>query len=775
MKKTALNFNWQFKRFNKDNITGFTGESIDIPHNAVAIPKAYFDEKITHNVFSYGKTFNHTRKKNTRTFLRFEGVMSKATLHVNAQLIGTHIGGYTTFELEITEALQEGENVIHLTVDSNPTSDHPPFGHVIDYLTYSGIYREVTLIERPLSFIERTLIDGNKNTLNILLYPKNITKETALKIEVFDQGTSVITIEETITNQEVKTINIPHSLTLWSLENPKLYKAVITLDGIKQESVRFGVRTLSVDKNQFYLNNEPIFLRGLNRHQSYPYSGYAMPKNAQYEDAEILKYELGCTMVRSSHYPPSKHFLDRCDEIGLLVFTELPGWQHIGDETWKNHALNDLKSLVLTDYNHPSIAIIGTRINESIDDDDFYTKTRDLVKSIDTTRPTGGVRFFKKSSLLEDIYTLNDFSHRGTNRGLEKKSKATKTTNPYLITEYNGHMFPTKPFDAEPRRIEHAKRHFKVLDEAYRQKGIMGAIGWCMNDYNTHKEFGSNNRICFHGVNDMNRNPKYASAVYASQRMKPYLKVLSMMHIGDLDHGELKEVIVATNLDAVDVYKNDELIGRFTPSKQYKSLPYPPVIINDFIGNQIHDHENFKPKDATRVKKVMLKTLRRNLKMTLAMKLQLGTILFKYRLGFNDAVRLYTKYIGGWGEKQNVYRFEGIKNNQTILTEYKGLNDDYRLKVTTKETPLYIEDTYDVRRITIEQVNALNERAYYSSEIVSIDVSEHLSIIGPPTRVLQGGIESFWVRTKKQGTATINIHSTYGQETLNLTIKKSLG
>ena len=771
MQKTALNFNWQFKRYETNDHQGFTKETVDLPHNAVDLPKDYFDETITHDVFSYGKTLDLNKDPEKRYFIHFEGVMSETVVHLNGVNLGQHSGGYTPFEIELTEALRDGENFLHVRVDSRP-KNHPPFGNVIDYLTYSGIYREVSLIERQKTYIKHTLIDGDEAHLNLKLIIAGEIKNQALHIEIFDQGTCLLTHRDQL-DVSPKTITLPHTLTLWSLENPKLYTAKISFEDTLQDEVRFGVRTLSVDENHFYLNGKPLFLRGLNRHQSYPYIGYAMPKSAQYDDADHLKYELGCTMVRSSHYPPSRHFLDRCDEIGLLVFTELPGWQHIGDETWKNHALNDLKTLTLNDYNHPSVAIIGTRINESKDDDAFYTKTRDCVKSIDKTRPTGGVRFFGKSQLLEDIYTLNDFSHRGQNKGLVKKTKMTAKKHPYLITEYNGHMFPTKANDAEPRRIEHTLRHFNVLDEAYRQKGVMGAIGWCMNDYNTHKEFGSNNGICFHGVNDMNRNPKYAAAAYASQGEKPYMKVLSMMHIGDRNHGELKEVIVATNLDAVDLYKNDRYIGRYTRNKAYANLPYPPIIIDDIIGNQIHDQENFKPKDATRIKKLLLKTLRNDLKITPIMKLQLGIFMLKYKLTYDDAAKLYTKYIGGWGEKHNVYRFEGIKNNQVVVTELKGHQRDYRLKITYKENPMAMDETYDVRKITVEEVNALNERSYYSSTHFSIKTSDHLKVIGPTTRVLTGGIESFWVRTVKPGSATLILTSKYPQETLKLTIKKA--
>jgi beta-galactosidase len=102
---------------------------------------------------------------------------------------------------------------------------------------------------------------------------------------------------------------------------------------------RIGFREAIFKSDGFFLNGRRVFLRGLNRHQSWPFAGYAMGPGAQRQDAEILKRDLGCLVVRTSHYPQSRHFLDACDELGLLVFTELPGWQHIGNEEWKRNAL----------------------------------------------------------------------------------------------------------------------------------------------------------------------------------------------------------------------------------------------------------------------------------------------------------------------------------------------------------------------------------------------------------------------------------------------------
>lgn len=205
----------------------------------------------------------------------------------------------------------------------------------------------------------------------------------------------------------------------------------------------------------------------------------------------------------------------------MLVFTEFPGWQHIGDKAWKDIAVSNVKEMITEYRNHPSIILWGVRINESVDDDEFYTRTNALAHKLDSTRQTGGVRCNKKMSLLEDVYTYNDFSHTGNNPGCEPKENVTPDMDKaYFVSEYNGHMFPTKPYDSEEHMRDHLIRHAAVLDSVASHRDIAGSFGWCMFDYNTHKDFGSGDRICYHGVMDMFRNEKPAAYIYAAQSEK---------------------------------------------------------------------------------------------------------------------------------------------------------------------------------------------------------------------------------------------------------------
>ncbi len=291
-------------------------------------------------------------------------------------------------------------------------------------------------------------------------------------------------------------------------------------------------------------------LRGLNRHQMFPYLGGAMPDRGQRKDAEILKYDLGVNFVRSSHYPANPSFLTRCDEIGLLVLEEIPGWQYIGDEEWKNLAKKNVEEMIVRDRNHASIFLWGVRINESEDDHDFYLDTNRIAHSLDSSRKTCGVRNFRESEFLEDVFTYNDFEHN-----LEGEIKSPYHIS-YMITEYMGHMYPTKSYDSIERLIKHAVYHAKIQNCQYGMHNLAGASGWCAFDYNTHAYFGSGDRICYHGVCDIFRLPKFAAYFYKSQ-MDPEIEkvVFIARHFTpsfNEDYGD--EIIIFSNCDEIDLY-----------------------------------------------------------------------------------------------------------------------------------------------------------------------------------------------------------------------------
>lgn len=779
-----LNDDWKFDHSYQDEMIEVSYpddmmQTVRLPHTNVITPFHYFDEQIYQFVSCYRKRLIINKEwKEKQVLITFEGVAHVAKVYLNGRLITTHYGGYTSFTVDLAPYLNFDDitaNVLAVVVDSRETCNLPPFGNVIDYLTYGGIYREVSLtIKEAVSiedvFIVTRDISGNKDS-NQTEQP--LTKEVELQVKLHgdyqqkELQYSIIDTNKTILYSNIVKIDCQAPIITfkvtgiheWELDNPVLYhlnlELIVLSDNnriLDREVTRFGFRTCEFREDGFYLNHKKIKLLGLNRHQSYPYVGYAMPKRMQQQDAEILKQELQVNAVRTSHYPQSKHFINRCDELGLLVFTEIPGWQHIGDDKWKEIACENVKEMVLQYRNHPSIIIWGVRINESQDDDEFYQRTNRVAHELDSTRQTGGVRFLKKSNLLEDVYTYNDFLHNGSTKGVDRKEDVTSNQKaPYLVTEFNGHMFPTKAFDNEEHRMMHALRHARVLDGIFEQDGIAGGFGWCMFDYNTHKDFGSGDRICYHGVMDMFRNPKLAAAVYASQSdIADVFEVSSSLDIGEHPAGNIAEVYVFTNADSVKLYKNDILIKEFYPSKdRYPHLPHPPILIDDFIGDLLEKQEHFRHKTAEGLKDILMAVKKfgpNNL--PLKYKIKMAFLMIKERMSMQEGTNLYYRYVGNWGGSATTFRFEAIRNNKVIKVIEKKPVNHVKLNITVKDTLLHEDETYDVAEVRITAVDEGQNQLPYYQEPINLEVWGAIELIGPRTISLKGGATGVYIKTK---------------------------
>jgi beta-galactosidase len=560
-------------------------ESVTLPHTNKLFSRYYVDNADYQFISTYRRHFSVPDDAHgKRIFIDFDGVMLVSMVYLNEELIGVHQGGFTPFSFDITECIVPGDNLLTVYVDATENKDVPPYGGLVDYLTFGGIYRDVHLrIVDPCRFISVfprpvNILTAPGLECDIRLAHSDCSTEIEFILENA-QGESVARQTLAVHSESI-TVSFPDlkNITLWSLESPALYTLSVALskqgNPLDQVAVRFGFRQAEFGEDgHFYLNGQPIKLFGLNRHQTYPYIGAAAPEQLQKLDADILKYELGCNVVRTSHYAQSPHFLNRCDEIGLLVFEELAGWQHIGDETWKSLVLQDLQAMIERDRHHPSIILWGVRINESPDDSDFYRQTNQLAHELDATRQTGGVRNFIQSEFLEDVFTLNDFPD-----GIQ-----SPRVRPHLITEFGGHMFPTKPWDHEERRVEHALHHARKHDLQMGHPDVAGAIGWCAFDYHTHKEFGSGDRICYHGVMDIYRLPKMAAYFYRSQKSPAdeiVLYAATHWTMGDRSGGGNNPLTVFSNCEEIDVLIGDAHQGRFRPdTEQYPHLNYPPFTV----------------------------------------------------------------------------------------------------------------------------------------------------------------------------------------------------
>ena len=741
-------------------IDGSADKIVRIPHTVQELPLHYANSESYQKVVGYRKklTFDSSLK-DRRYFIRFDGSAHETTVYFNGKELYVHSCGYTAFIVELTDnILFDQENVLTVKVDSREGLNTPPFGFVIDYLTYGGIYRDVWLYDKPAYFIKDVFVTTNTlDTVSVSIQTDGLVPIDSYQVKILDSMGEIIAQQAVSINKHQVQIPVKN-IHAWTAESPTLYRCIVEL-GDDIFATNFGFRTIRFDQNNLYINDQKVFLRGLNRHQCYPYIGYAAVDSLQEEDVRILKEELHVNAVRTSHYPQSQSFIDACDRYGLYVFTEIPGWQHIGDQTWKQQAIRNTEDMVLQYRNHPSIILWGVRINESLDDDELYAKTNAVARALDPSRPTAGVRYLTKSHLLEDIYTFNDFSHHGDNKGVLSKSEVmVDTHHPLIISEANGHMFPTKSFDTQARRQEHALRHARVFSDAMADHQHTGVFQWCMFDYATHKDFGSGDRICYHGVMDSFRNPKLAASVYASQQdEEPILAISTSMDIGDYNAGNLPDFYAFTNADEVRLYKNDQFVSTFSHSA-YSGLKHGPIRIDDTIGKLLETNEHFSKEKAADIRKCLLASKKYGSNLPLRYRLLYAKMMFQYKLSYSDGVTLFGKYVSGWGSDSITWRFDAIKNGKVVKSIIKRPSTKLHLSYQVSRTSLVEGSCYDMSAIRIQVKDEYHNLASYAQLPLNLITTGPIEIVGPNTVVTEGGMTGTYIKTTgEEGDAVLTI------------------
>jgi beta-galactosidase len=718
-------------------------DKIVVPHTNISLPWHNFDDKAYEFISTYRRKFKMPPDaRGKRVFVDFEGVMTASTVWINGVSLGEYKGGFTPFSFELTEHLKlDGDNVLVVYVDSTERADIPPFGNEIDYMTFGGIYREVSLRIVPMVYLDNIHArpadaTSGKPSLHVdcFLGGKSTGKGFTLQVDLLDgeremskatkrvvglggadlqsaadpvtsapayQGTETV---QDLGKQTLSMVNLS-GVKLWDLDHPRLYTVrVRLLEGgkvIDEDTRRIGFREAMFTDQGFSLNGKIVKLRGLDRHQTFPFVGQAMPARVQRKDATILKHGLHTNIVRTSHYPQSRHFLDCCDEIGLLVLEEIPGWQHIGPEPWKLVAIDNVGRMIRRDWNHPSIILWGVRINESKDDHDFYLRTNALAHDLDATRQTGGIRYFQESEFLEDVFTMNDF-------GFPLKKPVH---GKYLNTEFVGHTFPTKTTDDDERQREHTLRHARIHNQLASDPQYAGGIGWCAFDYNTHANFGAGDRICYHGVTDIFRENKPAALFYKSQCDPDEEIVLEpAFHWANSDEStSFTKAVICSNCEHLKVYmrnSTDEsspwsLLAELDPDRtEFDHLQYPPFILD----------------------RSMYKTPERH----------------------------------GWGD----LRIDGfIKGQQVASKTLSGSGVDRKFALLADDAAL-LGDGADTTRVVLRVTDEFGAIRTYANDPVSLKLEGPATLIGDNPFSLIGGTGAVWIRAMEEA-GTVKLTATH--------------
>jgi beta-galactosidase len=596
---------------------------VTLPHTVVPLSWGNWHPVDWEDVWIYRKHFRLADEPGRRVLIDFDGVMTSARVFLNNVQVSAHQGGYLPWSTELTGRLSPKGNELAVIVDARwqdvPPNGHPGGATKVDYLQPGGIYRDVRLRTVPPVY----LADLYARPASVLSAGRRVEVEATLDVGAWPVGPVYLSAElrdgskvlaaagGRVQLQRAGRSRVRLRLgglagvSLWSPDHPQLYTVTATVTAAGQThtaTVRTGFRTAEFRSDGFYLNGRRLKLFGLNRHQLFPYTGMAAAARLQRRDAELLRTSLNCNMVRCSHYPQSPDFLDACDELGLLVWQETPGWRWVGDRSWRSLLLANVNDMVLRDRNRPSVIVWGTRANETLNYAALYAQARSVARSLDPVRPTSGaMSLYSTAGWSEDLFGYDDYSTRGLDaRGINPAEVDARTGQAglqpplpgvsYLVTESVGALDGPPSYRwTEPAAVLAAQAwlHAQVHDAARGDPRYAGLLGWAGIDYASLT--GGSPRIWYGlktpGVLDTFRVPKPGAAFYRSQvspSVRPVVIPVFCWDSGPGDPGRPgRDAMIATNCDRLEIYADGRHVVTGRPDRStFGHLARPPVIVN---------------------------------------------------------------------------------------------------------------------------------------------------------------------------------------------------
>lgn len=588
-------------------------QSITLPHCVTPLSWRNWDPASWEDTWIYRRSLEIPRSfQGLRVFLNFEGVMMGATPVINGHALPQHLGGYLPFQYEVTGLLRENPNLLTVAVDSHwlnvPPTGSPRGPKAVDYLIPGGITRAASLRAVPSVFIKdvfakpvevleprrRVEVKCVLDAASIPTRPTMVHARLMKGLRVVADSTQAVHITQKGEIELQVTLENLGNIRLWDVEHPELYEVVVTFiegaEAMHTTRTRLGFRDARFDLDGFFLNGRRLQLFGLDRHEIYPYVGNAMPARVLRRDAEILRRQFNCNAVRCSHYPQSEAFLDACDELGLLVWEEIPGWQYIGDASWQDLAVRDVKDMVLRDRNHPSIVIWGVRINESANDPAFYSRTKAAAKALDDSRPTSGaMNRYSTKDWLQDVYAFDDY-HSAPDGSVGLRDPLPGV--PYFLAEAVGQFeYGTgRGFGRKYRRggdldvqRRQALAHAQVHSKAGSNPRFGGVVAWCAFDYASLMN-------CFEGIKcpgvaDIFRIPKLGAAFYLAQvspQVRPVLEPNFYWDFGPQSpSGPGKGASIFSNAERLEVFVGGlHIATAFPDTANFPNLQHAPFFVD---------------------------------------------------------------------------------------------------------------------------------------------------------------------------------------------------
>lgn len=453
----------------------------------------------------YQKQFKYRIRNGKRLFLHFGAVNYLADVYLNGSKLGSHEGGFTPFQFEITGKVKAGANALVVKVNNTRHKDGLP-GNGYDWLNYGGITRDVNIIERAATYVEDhslQLKKGSVNTVAGRVQLNGTQPAQNIKIKIPELNL----LYKTRTDEKgMASIEFSSAFTLWSPELPKLYKVVIESE---TDTVmdRVGFRSIEVKGNKILLNGNPVFLKAVNIHEENPYKG---ARASSKEEAVLLlnaAKELGCNLVRLAHYPHNENMVKEAERMGLMVWSELPVYQHIefADSAVRAKMATMLEEMVHRDKNRCGV-VIWSLSNETYpgtpNRDKALVELTQQCRALDSTRlithVTNTQRYENNTFDIwdplyrsSDLISLNEYI--GWYVPWQGKPAATKWNlvcpdKPVFISEFGGEALYGSHYGAADEaafwtEAYQAKIYTAQIEMFNTVPNLCGVCPWLLFDY----------------------------------------------------------------------------------------------------------------------------------------------------------------------------------------------------------------------------------------------------------------------------------------------------
>jgi beta-galactosidase len=556
--------------------------------------------------------------KDRVVYLKFQGAMQVAEVWLNGVHRITHFGGYIPFTIDISKDIRfDQPNILTVRLDNSDNPEVPPGKpqSELDFCYFGGLYRSVDLVVLdPLHITDPILADRVAGGGVFVTYPSVAAGESVVQVqtEVVNESdeSRVCEVVQVLTGPDGKTaakasspVTVParsrqvatqtmnvQNPKLWHPEDPQLYwlHSEVNENGrlIDDEFTHVGIRSFQFEKGRgLLINGQPFFSIGANRHQDHPYVGYALPPSAHYRDAFKLR-EAGFTSYRS-HYPQDPSFMNACDELGILAIVSNPGWQFVGDETFKKRVYQDAREMIRRDRNHPSVVIWEAALNES----DNSSLAAELYRIVHEEFPgpgccTAGDPIRQRVPQFEgwDIIYAGR-AHEDSSRPSWIREWGDQVDN---WSDQQGRVRVARSWGEMPMLVQ-ASAHLQSLNRIYQSESRpAGADLWAGID-----AFRGYHHQPFLGAPlDLFRIPKFDYFMFQSQR--PALAQPARTGNGPMVfianyatfHSPL-EVVVFSNCEQVRLMQNGKLVATQGSDAGYH-VPHPPFTfkVGDFSGTR---------------------------------------------------------------------------------------------------------------------------------------------------------------------------------------------